>query len=212
MTLITKALGGIRSRYTKLAGAVAATLLLAPIPAFGFTFLSLWSFNILTVNAPLPKETTSDFAGGTELVVDMGKTSQPGITGTSLNPGAVSFLTAQRDISVGPGGESVNVLRSYQTLLQGASLQSFVYFSPTAGATTPARVDVLPNSFNSAGVLFGRTFSYQDSPAVNVNLAPGTYTVFVRLKYKADRFGIWDNSQSSLGSPNTFTISSAIGP
>ena len=210
MTLITKTLSGLKGRYLKLTGAVAATLFFAPIPAFGFTFLSLWSFNILTVNAPAPVAKSSDFTSGTELVVDMGKTTLQGAT--SLHPGAVSFFTAQRDISVGPGGESVNVLRSYQTLLQNASLQTYVYFAPTAGSNTETRIDAVPGTQNSAGVLFGRTFSFQNSPAGTVNLAAGTYTVFVRLKYMENRFGIWDNSTPNVASPSSITISSATGP
>ena len=170
----------------------------------------------MTVNAPTPVATSSnDFATGTELIVDMGKngiTTQAGVSGSAVNPGAISFFTAQRNISVGATGENVDVLRSYQTLLQGASMQSIVYFQQLTGSTSPARVDILPNSFNTAGALYGRSFSGLDSPAGDVNLGPGTYTVFVRLKYKKDRFGIWDNSASLPGSPHTFTISSAVGP
>jgi hypothetical protein len=199
---------GMWGHTTKLASAAAAVLLLAPIPALGFTFLSLWSSNITTMNAPLPAITTSDFATGTNLAVDMGATALPGKTAL----GAFSYFSAYRDISVGPAGENVSVVRSYQTLLQGASLQSIVYFVQTSGGAAGKTVDILPSAFNSAGIRFGRSFSFRDSPAANVNLGPGTYTVFVRLKYKRDRFGIWDNSQALPGSPHTFTISSATGP
>jgi hypothetical protein len=215
MTLITKALGAFKGRTAKLAGAVAATLLLAPIPALGFTFLTSWSFSTLTVNAPAPATSTSDFATGTQLTVDMGKngiTTQAGAAGSSVNPGAISFFTAQRDISVGATGENVNIVRNYQTLLQGASLQSIVYFVQNTGANAGARVNVTPNNVNAAGARFGRTFSFADATPVNVNLGPGTYTIFVRLKYKKDRYGIWDNSSPLPGSPHTFTISSAVGP
>jgi hypothetical protein len=215
MTVISKVLGLVKGRTAKLAGAVGATLLLAPIPALGFTFLTAWSFNSMTVNAPTPVATSSDFGTGTELTVDMGKngiTTQAGVSGSAVNPGAISFFTAQRNISVGGNGENVNVLSQYQTLLQGASMQSIVYFQQLTGGTgSPTRVDVVPNTFNSASVLFGHTFSGAIAP-VDVNLGPGTYTVFVRLKYKKDRFGIWDNSGSLPGSPHTFTISSAVGP
>jgi hypothetical protein len=214
MTVISKILGLVKGRTAKLAGAVGATLLLAPIPALGFTFLTAWSFNSMTVNAPTPVATSTDFATGTELTVDMGKngiTTQAGIDGSAVNPGAISFFTAQRNISVGANGENVDILRQYNTLLQGASMQSILYFQQLTG-TGPGRVDVVPNVFNSASVMFGRTFSGLDNPAVDVNLAPGTYTVFVRLKYKKDRFGIWDNSASLPGSPHTFTITSAVGP
>jgi len=209
---LTKAFGVFKGRTARLATAAALLLLLAPIPALGFTFLSLWSFNILTVNAPAPVASSNDFTGGTQLVVDMGKTTLQAATGTGVNPGSISFFTAQRDISVGPTGESVNVFRDYQTLLQGASLQSIVYFAQTSGADAGSRVNILPNTLNSAGARFGRTFSFRDSPAVNVNLGPGNYTVFVRLKYKKDRFGIWDNSLPLPGSPHSYTISSAVGP
>jgi hypothetical protein len=214
MTVISKVLGLMKGRTAKLAGAVGATLLLAPIPALGFTFLTAWSFNSLTVNSPTPVATSADFATGTELTVDMGKngiTTQAGVAGSAVNPGAISFFTAQRNIQVGATGENVDVLRQYQTLLQGASMQSIVYFQQLTGSG-PTRVDIAPNVFNSASVNFGRTFSGLDNPAVDVNLGPGTYTVFVRLKYKKDRFGIWDNSASLPGSPHTFTISSAVGP
>jgi len=214
MTVITKALGIFKGRTAKLAGAVAATLLLAPIPALGFTFLTSWSFNTLTVNAPAPATSTSDFTGGTQLTVDMGKngiTTQAGLAGSAVNPGAISFFTAQRDISVGATGENVNVVRNYQTLLgNGASLQSIVYFAQTSGVDAGKRVNITPNNINIAGARFGRTFSFADATPVNVNLGPGTYTVFVRLKYKKDRFGIWDNSSPLPGSPHTFTIASAI--
>jgi hypothetical protein len=160
MTVITKVLGVFKGRTAKLAGAVAATLLLAPIPALGFTFLTAWTFNSLTVNAPAPAATSTDFATGTNLIVDMGKnglTTQAGLTGSAVNPGAISFFTAQRDISV-TTAENVNVLRSYQTLLQGASLQSIVYFSQLTGANAGTRINITPNNFNSAGIRFGRTF------------------------------------------------------
>jgi hypothetical protein len=137
-------------------------------------------------------------------------TTQQGIP--QVNPGAISFFTAQRNIHVGTNGENVNILRSYQTLLQGASLQSIMYFQQITAANTPPRVDVLPNAFNTAGARFGRSFSVLDNPSNVVSLAPGDYTVFVRLKYKKDRFGIWDNSDPLPGSPHTFTISSAVGP
>jgi hypothetical protein len=211
MMVITKVLGVFKGRTAKLAGAVAATLLLAPIPALGFTFLTAWTFNTMTVNSPTPAASSTDFATGTTLTVDMGKngiTTQTGVNGSAVNPGAISFFTAQRDISVGASGENVNILRNYQTLLQGASLSSIVYFSQNTGANAGGRVDVLPNNFNSAGTRFGRTFSFQDSPAVNVNLGPGDYTIFVRLKYKKNRFGIWDNSAPLPGSAHTFTFSS----
>jgi hypothetical protein len=212
MTGITKSFGISKGRTMKLASIAAAMLLLAPVPALGFTFLSLWSFNILTVNAPVPATTSSDFAGGTQLLVDMGKTPLQVATGKSVNPGSVSFFTAQRDISVGPGGENVSVVRDYQTLLQGAALQSIVYFAKTDGADAGSRVNVLPNIFNSAANRFGRTFAFQDSPAVNANLAPGDYTIFVRIKYKKNRYGIWDNSLPLPGSSHSITISSAVGP
>jgi len=215
MTVITKALGIFKGRTAKLAGAVAATLLLAPIPALGFTFLTQWTFNTLTVNAPAPATSSSDFTGGTQLSVDMGKngiTTQAGVTGSAVNPGAISFFTAQRDISVGATGENVNVSRSYQTLLQGASLQSIVYFAQNGGGGAQTRVNITPNNINVAGARFGRTFSFADATPVNVNLAPGTWTIFVRMKYKKDRYGIWDNSAPLPGSPHTFTISSAVGP
>jgi hypothetical protein len=213
MTVISRVLGAFKGRSAKIAGAVGATLLLAPIPALGFTFLTAWTFNTMTVNAPAPVTSASDFATGTELIVDMGKngiTTQQGIP--QVNPGAISFFTAQRNIRVGASGENVDVVRSYQTLLQGASVQSIVYFQQLTNAQTPPRVDILPNSFNTAGARFGHNFSFLDNPAQNVNLGPGDYTVFIRLKYKKDRFGIWDNSQSLPGSPHTFTISSAVGP
>jgi hypothetical protein len=215
MTLITKALGVFKGRTAKLAGAVAATLLLAPIPALGFTFLTQWSFTTLNVNAPAPATTTADFIGGTQLTVDMGKngiTTQGGIAGSAVNPGSISFFTAQRDISVGAQGENINVSRNYQTLLQGASLQSIVYFSQVTGANPGSRVNITPNNINIASQRFGRTFSFADAQPVNVNLGPGTWTIFVRMKYKKDRFGIWDNSAPLPGSPHTFTISSAVGP
>jgi hypothetical protein len=214
MTVISKVLGVFKGRVAKLAGAVGATLLLAPIPALGFTFLSQWSTSSLTVNAATPVSSSVDFGSGTELIVDMGKngiTTAPVTTG-QVNQGAISFFTAQRDISVTGSGENVNVVRSYQTLLQGASMQSIVYFQQITGANPGGRVDITPNTFNTAGARFGRTFSGLDNPAQNVNLGPGTYTIFVRLKYKKDRFGIWDNSESLPGSPHTFTISSAVGP
>jgi hypothetical protein len=215
MTVITKALGIFKGRTAKLAGAVAATLLLAPIPALGFTFLTSWSFSTLNVNAPAPATSVADFAGGTLLGVDMGKngiTTQAGIGGSAVNPGAISFFTAQRDISIGNQGENVNVVRSYQTLLQGASLQSIVYFSQVTGQNPGSRVNITPNNINIAGARFGRSFSFADAQPVNVNLGPGTWTVFVRMKYKKDRYGIWDNSAPLPGSPHTFTISSAVGP
>jgi hypothetical protein len=210
MTVITKVLGVFKGRTAKLAGAVAATLLLAPIPALGFTFLTSWTFNSLTVNAPTPATTVSDFTGGTQLSIDMGKngiTTQAGLVGSAVNPGAISFFTAQRDISVGGTGENVNVARSYATLLQGASLQTIVYFTQTSGANTGTRVNITPNIVNAAGIRFARTFpGGADIPDSNVNLGPGTYTIFVRIKYKKDRFGIWDNSSPLPGSPHTFTF------
>jgi hypothetical protein len=219
MTLISKVIGIGKGRTAKLAGAVAATLLLAPIPALGFTFLTAWSFNTMHVNAPTPVATPTDFATGTSLIVDMGQngiTTQSGPSGSAVNPGAISFFTAQRNISVGSSGENINIASNYQTLLQGASMQSIVYFQQLTGANPGGRVDVVPNTFNSAGALYGLSFPNAalnpTNPNVNVNLGPGTYTVFVRLKYKKDRFGIWDNSAASLGSPHTFTISSAVGP
>ena len=215
MTVISKVLGVFKGRAAKLAGAVGAVLLLAPIPALGFTFLTQWTFNNMTVNAPTPAATSSDFAGGTELIVDMGRvgqTTQSGLNGTAVHPGAISFFTAQRNIEVAAGGENVNILRTYNTLLQGASLQSIVYFQQLTGANAGGRINVVPNAFNTAGPRFGNAVSFQDSPPVNVNLGPGDYTVFVRLKYKKDRFGIWDNDSGVLGSPHSFTITSAVGP
>src|SRR5271168_4442027 len=109
MTLITKIVGVGKGRTAKLAGAVAATLLLAPIPALGFTFLTAWSFNTMTVNAPAPVATSTDFATGTTLTVDMGQngiTTQAGASGSAVNPGAISFFTAQRNIQVGSSGEN----------------------------------------------------------------------------------------------------------
>ncbi len=215
MTLISKILGAGKGRTAKLAGAVAATLLLAPIPALGFTFLTAWSFNSLTLNAPAPVATSVDFATGTELTVDMGKngiTTQSGPAGSAVNPGAISFFTAQRNISVGSSGENVDIASPYQTLLgNGASMQSIVYFQQLTGANAGSRVNVVPNTFNSAGSNYGHSYFGSGTP-VDVNLGPGTYTVFVRLKYKKNRFGIWDNSAASLGSPHTFTIASAVGP
>jgi hypothetical protein len=215
MTVISKILGVFKGRAAKIAGAVGAVLLLAPIPALGFTFLTQWSFSNMTVNAPTPSATSVDFAGGTQLTVDMGQvgqTTQSGLSGSAVNPGAISFFTAQRNIEVAAGGENVNIVRQYQTLLQGASLQSIVYFQQLTGANAGTRVNVLPNAFNTAGARFGRSFSVLDSQPVNVNLGPGDYTVFVRLKYKKDRFGIWDNSAGVVGSPHTFAITSATGP
>jgi hypothetical protein len=198
---------GVRRWVSKFAGPAAAILLLAPVPALGFTFLSQWSFNIATINAPVPITSSTDFAGGTSLSVDMGSSSK------STGLGAISFFSAQRDISVGSTGENVSVLRSYQTLMQGATLQSLVYFAPSSGGfVTGNGIDALPNRFNAAGFRFGRSFAVQETPATTVALTPGTYTVFVRLKYKKDRYGIWDNSQAQLGSPHTFTIASAVGP
>jgi hypothetical protein len=189
---------------TKLASAAAAILFLIPVPAAAYTFLSLWSFNITTINAPAPVVASTDFAGGTNLTVNMGA------PGTAFNRSSLSFFSASRDISVGPGGENINVVRSYQTLLQGASLQSLIYFAPANG--TSANTDTIPNIYNSAGARFGRNFSFQDTAPVAVNLAPGNYTMFVRLKYKKDRYGIWDNSLPLPGSPHTFTITSAVVP
>ncbi|HEV8059025.1 MAG TPA: hypothetical protein VGP68_04090 [Gemmataceae bacterium] len=214
MTLISKILGAGKGRTAKLAGAVAATLLLAPIPALGFTFLTAWSFNTMTVNAPAPVASSIDFATGTTLTVDMGQngiTTQAGPSGSAVNPGAISFFTAQRNISIGSSGENLDIASTYQTLLQGASMQSIVYFQQLTGANAGSRVNVVPNTFNSTGILNGHSYFGTGTP-VDVNLGPGTYTVFVRLKYKKDRFGIWDNSAASLGSPHTFTISSAVGP
>jgi hypothetical protein len=216
MTVITKALGIFKGRTAKLAGAVAATLLLAPIPALGFTFLTSWSFSTLTVNAPAPATTVADFTGGTQLTVDMGKngiTTQPGLAGSAVNPGAISFFTAQRQISIGAQGENLNVVRNYQTLLQGASLQSIVYFSQVTGANPGSRVNITPNNINFAAARGGHLLnSFADPTPANVNLGPGTWNVIVRLKYKKDRYGIWDNSAPLPGSPHTFTISGAVGP
>jgi hypothetical protein len=168
----------------------------------------------MTVNAPTPAATSSDFAGGTELIVDMGKnglTTQQGIP--QVNPGAISFFTAQRNIHVADTGENVDIARTFQTTLgNGASLQSIVYFQQLTNAATPPRVDVLPNSFNTAGVRFGASAFGPANPVTNVNLGPGDYTMFVRLKYKKDRFGIWSNSEGQAGSPHTFTFTSAVGP
>ena len=116
------------------------------------------------------------------------------------------------NLNVAAGGENITFARTYQTLLQSASLQSIVYFQQLTGANAGTRINVVPNAFNTAGPRFGRFGIPTDNQPVTVNLGPGDYTVFVRLKYKKDRFGIWDNGDGSLGSPHTFTITSAVGP
>ncbi len=110
----------------------------------------------MTVNAPAPVATATDFATGTTLTVDMGQngiTTQAGPPGSAVNPGAISFFTAQRNIQIGSSGENVDILSQYQTLLQGASLQSIVYFQQISEANPGTRVNVVPNTLNSAGAL-----------------------------------------------------------
>src|SRR5262249_27212229 len=101
MTVVTKAWSILKGRKARLPSATAAVMLLIPVPPLGFIFLSLWLFSVLPVNPPIPAATSIDGGGGPRLIVDR-EIAPPLIpTGGSVNPGAISFLTAQRDISVG---------------------------------------------------------------------------------------------------------------
>jgi hypothetical protein len=193
-------------RSMKRLGLVMLVVLLVPIPALGLTFLGPWNFTNLQINAPTPLTGVSDFGGSTTLTVDMGKngvTTASGETGSLVNPGAVSIFTATRSISIPSGGQTVNVSQTYQSLLQGATQQSAVYFDPINNNANN-RIDPFPSVFNSQGTRFANVF--YGSATNQIPLAPGQYNVVVRIKFKKDRFGVWDSAISQPVSPYTLSL------
>lgn len=212
MGLLKNMVRAMKGRTGKVLGGVAAVLFLIPVPALGITFLAPWSFSGVQVNAPAPPAPVvldSPDGQSTLFTVDLGKAGQvnagtPTTPTSPGNPGAISFFTAQRPINVA-GAQSVRVFQGYQTLLQGGTVQSFVYFWQPQGANTASQfVNVLPNFSFAQGIRYGNV--YTQNATQDVNLAAGNYTIVVRLKYKVDRFGIWDNSKPAPGSPYVFSF------
>jgi hypothetical protein len=192
----------IGGRVGKIVIGVLAGFLLLPIPALGLTFLGPWNFTNLQINAPTPLTLIADAVGSTRLTVDMGRngiTSAAGPTGSFVNPGAVSIFTATRPITVPVGGEFVSVTQTYQTLLQGATQQSVLYFDPINN-NAANRIYPQPNTFNSQGIRFANVFNGSNS-SNPFTLPAGQYNVVIRIKFKKDRFGIWDNSNLLPGTP-----------
>jgi hypothetical protein len=185
-----------------------AIFFLLPVPALGFTLVGQWSFTTTVLNAPNPIVSSRDTGtSATKLTVDMGFnpiTTSGGPPGS--NPGGLAYLTATRNITV-LGNEQVQVGQDYQTLLQGAGLQTVVYFQNTANPLATGRINVTPNQLNTAGIRFGHTYTLVSSQTVD--LSPGSYTIVVRMRYKKDRMGLWDNSNPMPGSPHSFSFSSA---
>lgn len=211
MGLMTNVVRALKGRTGKVLGGVAAALFLIPVPALGISFLGPWSFTSVQVNAPAPPPplVVDPTSSSTYFIVDMGKAGQvnagtPTTPTSPGNPGAISFFTAQRPINV-TGSDTVRVLQGYQTLIQGGTVQSFVYFWQPQGANTASNfVNVLPNFSFAQGIRYGNVYTKNDSQ--DINLAAGNYTIVVRLKYKVDRFGIWDNSAPAPGSPYIFSF------
>src|SRR5207253_1636539 len=101
-------------------------------------------------------------------------------------------------ITVGAGGENIQVNKSFETLLQGASMRVLVSFQQPNGNRIPVGQPIALRS----GIKFDHVFN--QSPVDTVNLAAGSYTIQVKVEYRKNRIGVWDNSNPRPGSPHLF--------
>jgi hypothetical protein len=191
-------LKGMAGRYwNRLVLGACAAALLTPVPALGLVFQGSWNFVTSQVAAPAPVTQSRDnVAGAATLDIDMGFNG-PNANGPVASS---SFITATRQFRVAQGSEQLNALHAYETLLQGGSLSAFIYVKDLRGI----RTQLTPPLNQSASVLFARL--YAQSAQGTMNLQTGDYTLIVRLKYRKNRLGLWDNSLPRPGSPHHFVF------
>jgi hypothetical protein len=188
---------GMAGRYWKrLVFAAIAVALLTPVPALGLVFEGAWNFVASQVAAPVPTTNARDVAGSAFLDIGMG------FNGPS-NSGPVSsssFITATRQFRVAQSSEQLNAVHAYETLLQGANLNAFIYVKDLRGR----RQEIGSPVFQTAGVQFARL--YAESRQSTQNFAAGDYTLIVRIKYRKNGRGLWDNEVPRPGSPHHFVF------
>lgn len=165
--------------------AMIAAFLLMSVPASAITFIGGWRTSQSQNLAPAAIITTTDFFNGSRVRADMGKVVKKRFP--------ESVVTALRNFRVGPGGETVELMHAFATLLENANLTSSVVIRGlTSGSTKEFRLkdlDLRNGFFN---------ISQKDSKL----LAVGTYEIAIRLKYR----GLANESSWDNASPHEFTI------
>ena|GEM_PF-5382340 len=182
-------------RTRSIVTALALALLLAPIPAYAFTWLSpTWLLTIgLTGNPqpPFPIVTSTDTPTGGGLTVDMGQYDRP-VTGSSV-------VTAKRDFTVGAGGETIDIGHQFETLARRTDIQVQVKIKPLAGGST-IKFPTFVASTNNTETIVGTDTAFSQF------LAAGNYKMIVKVSYTKKSKGLWDNTPPPLGSPHRFTF------
>ncbi len=199
-----------KGRWKSLMAVAVLGLVLAPMPAFGFTFLTDWQFFVTSTYGPAhaPITSSNDVPGGaSSLFVDMNVAPQaPKLTDPGGgSPTQISYVTAVRTFHV-TGTENIQIGRSFQTLLQGAQLSMFVYVKGLAAGDT-TRVNVGQDVNLRAGIKFPHLYTM--APTLNtIQLGEGDYSMNIVIRYRKNRLGFWDNSSPKPGSPHSFSFQS----
>jgi hypothetical protein len=171
-------------------------LFLLPVPAYAFTFLGSWIFRRSQAASPLIIPTAGDFANGGFLDFDMGFVP-PDSGGL---PASLSTIWATRNFTITNPFEAVTLDQSFVTLFRGADTNVTVRITKLSGNQVPlnlARKD-------TAGIRYSRLVGGRTRNSVNIGA--GDYAVSIRVRYRRNRIGLWDNSLPPVASPFTFTF------
>ncbi len=190
---------GLTTRFKRLAGLSVAAMLITAVPAAALTFLTPWSVQRATMNAPRARISEATWATGTSLVVNMRRAP---LLNSALE--RFSRVIAQRWFRVdADGGELVRFRHAFESLIKNAR----VVVRATIGGFGPnATRFVRLRPISQAALLQPRMISTDDS--ITATLGPGRYRLRIYIQYRNIRLGksMWDNEAPPPGSPHKFTL------
>ena len=177
--------GGLLGRCTRVAGALTALLLLAPLPAMAaLTFNGAWSADIDKTgkpasSAPTFSDSTNNAGQQDDLFVDMGNNSGGKGEGSWT-------IDLTRSVTVSGGDQVVEFAQSFASQFKDGGVDVEVTVKNARGKTVAT-----PLSFSASNRSNSFT-SYSSNGANSFTLADGKYTLEVEVSYRAhNKIGAW---------------------
>jgi hypothetical protein len=182
-------------RWGRVLTAVLVILILAPVPAFAFSFIGNWRFTrTRTGGAPPARTTVQDSSNGGSLDVNFGA--------YSARRAASSALTAVRDFRIRSSTELVQFAQRFNTLLLNGSIAYTIRLQQRVGSRF-GTARTLDSSTVQAGA---NLTEVNRNNTVEERLRTGIYRLTITITYSKAASGRWDNIGAAVGSPHKLII------